>query len=57
MERRVWKQFNLDPRLDRTTPEELAAMEEAYQEWSRELDAAIESGDEARIHEVWEMGK
>lgn len=37
--------------------EYMQQMEEAYQQWSRELDEAIAAGDQERADELYELGK
>lgn len=38
------------------SPGEIAELEAAYQEWKKQLDEAIASGDQNRIEEILELG-
>ena len=50
-------EHDMDEFYGEITPEEMAEMDSAYKVWEAELEAAIKSGDPARIQQALEDGK
>ncbi len=51
-----WKEHITDESY-KPSPEEVTQIEEADRLWNAELQKALESGDEQRIADIYEMGK